>query len=253
MGDQFEIRHLRFAIAASIYSSFRRAAEILEVKPSSLSRGIQQMETHLGTAIFERSSSGVKLTAASTQILRTSRYVVEALDHMSATARNLTAWGTGQLTVGFYTSLSAGNLRSCLMDFHARFPDIEVIMAEGSGDQLHANILDGRIDIAILTGECTNSPGSSMSLWNERIMVALPDKHHLADSSVIYWTDMRDEIFLFSQRDPGPEIRNILLAKLAAPGERPKVAKPGKSGEELSLDEAGKIVVIPRCGFTLEA
>jgi DNA-binding transcriptional LysR family regulator len=129
----------------------------------------------------------------------------------------------GQLTVGFYTSLSTGNLRSCLIEFHGRFPDIQLDMVEGPRERLYSGILDARIDIAIVTGEIGNSPGKSKTLWNERIMVALPDKHRLAASSIVYWTDMRDETFLFSSHDPGPEMQDILLAKLPSAGKRPKL------------------------------
>lgn len=37
----------------------------------------------------------------------------------------------------------------------------------------------------------------------------------------MYWTDLKNERVLMSQRDPGPEILDILLSKLTAPGERP--------------------------------
>src|SRR5258705_10812429 len=78
-----ELRHLRCAVAAAHYGSFRRAAEALGVKQSSLSRRIRQMEDRLGVAVFERSSSGVRLTTAGTEILRTSRHLVDGLDHMT--------------------------------------------------------------------------------------------------------------------------------------------------------------------------
>jgi DNA-binding transcriptional LysR family regulator len=221
--EQILHRHLQFLIAAEKCGSFRRAAEELGVKPSSLSRGIQDMEKMLGISIFERSSSGVRLTNVGAEILRTSRFVVEALAHMTATAKNSAAGGAGRLTIGFYTSFSAGNLRSCLIGFQERFPDIELNMVEGPRERLYSGIRNGQVDIAIVTGETGSSPGKSMGLWSERIMVALPDKHRLAENSIVYWTDMREETFLFSIRDPGPEIQDIVLAKIPSAGKRPKL------------------------------
>ena len=54
-------------------------------------------------------------------------------------------------------------------------------------------------------------------------MVALPEDHPLASNEIVYWTDLKGETFLLSQRDPGPEIQDILVAKLSSPGDRPKV------------------------------
>lgn len=71
-------------------------------------------------------------------------------------------------------------------------------------------------------------------------MVALPEGHRLAGNNIVYWTDLKDETFLFSQRDPGPEIQDILLAKLAAPSERPNVISHDVSRENIkSLVGAG--------------
>ena len=52
-------------------------------------------------------------------------------------------------------------------------------------------------------------------------MAVLPRTHPLAERDFVYWTDLRDERFLMSIRDPGPEIRDILISKLAAPDDRP--------------------------------
>jgi len=56
---QIELRHLRYAVAAARFRSFRRAAEALRVKQSILSRRILQLEDRLGVVLFERSSRGV--------------------------------------------------------------------------------------------------------------------------------------------------------------------------------------------------
>jgi DNA-binding transcriptional LysR family regulator len=62
-----------------------------------------------------------------------------------------------------------------------------------------------------------------MSLWSERIMVALPKHHRLAAREFVYWTDLKNERFLMSRRDPGPEIQDVLINKLTSPGDRPHI------------------------------
>ena len=79
------------------------------------------------------------------------------------------------------------------------------------------------IDIVVVLGEPTNMDYAHMSLWSERIMVAFPKAHPLAARDFVYWTDLKTERFLMSRRDPGPEIQDILLSKLASPGDRPLI------------------------------
>lgn len=57
----FDLRQLRYALAAAEYRSFRRAADALHVKESTLSRRIRQMEERLGVALFERSRAAVRI------------------------------------------------------------------------------------------------------------------------------------------------------------------------------------------------
>nr|WP_245475991.1 LysR family transcriptional regulator [Mesorhizobium sp. M7A.F.Ca.US.006.01.1.1] len=235
-----ELRHLRYAVAAAHYGSFRRAAEALGVKPSSLSRRIGQMEDRLGVAVFERSSSGVRLTDAGTEILRASRHLVDGLDHMMASAKAAGRGEAGRLTIGFYTSLSAGNLRASLMEYGRRFPQVEIRMAERARASLFDGLERGTLDVAIVTGEPAVRAGGTMALWGERVLVAVPESHPLAGKEIVYWTDLRGETFLLSQRDPGPELRDILLAKLASPGVQPKIAGQDVSREGvMSLVGAG--------------
>ncbi|TIN95499.1 MAG: LysR family transcriptional regulator [Mesorhizobium sp.] len=235
-----ELRHLRYAVAAAHYGSFRRAAEALGVKQSSLSRRIRQMEDRLGVAVFERSSSGVRLTDAGTEILRASRHLVEGLDRMTASAKAAGRGEAGRLAIGFYTSLSAGNLRASFLEHARRFPEVEIRTVEGVRASLFAGLEHGTLDVAIVTGEPAGREGGAMALWGERIMVALPESHPLAANETVYWTDLRGETFLLSRRDPGPEFRDILLAKLGSPGVQPILVSHDVSREDImSLVGAG--------------
>ena len=51
----FDIRQLRFAIAAADHGSFYRAARALDVEQSTLSWAILKLERSIGMPIFERS------------------------------------------------------------------------------------------------------------------------------------------------------------------------------------------------------
>jgi DNA-binding transcriptional LysR family regulator len=62
-------------------------------------------------------------------------------------------------------------------------------------------------------------------------MVAFPKGHPLAAREFVYWTDIKNERFLISRRDPGPEIQDMLLNKLTSPGDRPLI-KPINANRE---------------------
>ena len=234
------LQHLRYAVSAAEHGSFRRAAEALLLRQSTLSRCIRQLEETIGMTVFERSSGGVRATPAGQDFLRTARSILEQVDALMTTAQSTGRGEAGRLAVGFYTSLSAGNLRASLMDVGQRFPQIEIEVLESSRTRLVTALRNAVVDIAIVPGATSLPEANTMSLWSERIMVAVPETHFLAAKEAIYWIDLRDERLLLSRRDPGPEFQDLLVAKLASPGDRPNIVRHDVSRESLkSLVGAG--------------
>ena len=173
--------------------------------------------------VFERSSGGVRATPVGRDFLRAARSILDQLDGLLSTAHSTGRGEAGRLAIGFYTSLSAGNFRASLMDFRQRFPQIEIEMIENSRTRLITALRNGVVDIAIVTGAAPLPECNTVSLWTERIVVALLEGHALANKEIIYWTDLKGERLLLSRRDPGPELQDLIVAKLASPGDRPKI------------------------------
>lgn len=240
-----DIKHLRYADVAERCGSFRKAADSLAVKQSNLSRGVRQLEEQLGTALFERTSGGVRPTLAGRDFVSGVRRVLNELQIVIDDAKAAGRGEAGYLVVGFYTSLSAGNLRSTLFDYSNRFPQVRINTVEDERSHLHIGLRNGTIDIAIVTGEPGAESGRSMALWSERILIALPEAHRLASKDVLNWADLKRERFVLSSRDPGPEIEAILIAKLVTPGESLDIDHQDVNAESLkSLVSVGRGITV---------
>jgi hypothetical protein len=120
-----DLVRLRYAVAAADHGSFRRAAEALLLRQSTLSRCIRQLEERIEMIVFERSSGGVRATQAGRDFLHMARSILEQMDTLVASAHSAGRGEAGRLATGFYTSLSAGNLRATLIDYACRFPRVE--------------------------------------------------------------------------------------------------------------------------------
>ncbi len=57
-------------------SSIRKASELLDIAPSSVSRKVALLEQQIGTVLLERTSSGVRLTHAGVLVADYARSVV---------------------------------------------------------------------------------------------------------------------------------------------------------------------------------
>ncbi|MCC8430573.1 LysR family transcriptional regulator [Reyranella aquatilis] len=235
-----DLSSLRSVIAAAEHGSFRQAATALNIKQSALSRRIRHLEGQLGVSLFERSSGGVRPTPAGASMSQASRRLFAEIDHMVTASQLADRGEAGVLKAGFGTAVSTSKVRTILADHIKSFPHIGIQVTERSPAQLAAALGTGDVDVAIIAGEARQHNGPSMSLWSERIVAALSSRHPLSNSEVIDWSDLKDEIFLLSQWDPGLDLRNLILKKLAAPGDAPKIETWDASNENvLGMIEAG--------------
>ena len=219
----FDIRQLRYAIAAADHGSFYRAARTLDIEQSTLSRAILKLERSIGMPIFERSRAGVTMTLAGSAFIRSAKPMVATADKMVAMMRAAGQGRAGGLRLGHNSSVSAGNLRATLMSWREAHPDVEVECVEADRSVLLAGLDTGEIDMAILMGAAGYDGFRCEPLWSERMLAALPASHMLAERDVVHWTDLRDERFLLPAADPGPEIRDMLLGRLAVSGAKPDI------------------------------
>ncbi|XHC00755.1 LysR substrate-binding domain-containing protein [Nitratireductor sp. ac15] len=227
------MRHLRYFIAAAERGSFRRAAKMLEIQESAISRRIRDLEDELGAALFIRHYSGVHLTQAGQRFLVRARKAITQIGHAAMEVGSFGRGEAGTVRIGIFSSLASGFLADLLRAYAAANPTIRPDLIEGGPCGHIAAIQRHHLDVAFLTGEPIADGCDLAHLWNERVFVALPNDDGLSRKSEISWTDLRDRHFIVSETDPGPEIHDYLVKHLADLGHRPNVERSRVGRENL--------------------
>lgn len=96
-----DLRKFRYAIALVESGSFSGASEMLHVSQSALSRSIQALEADLGQALFERSTKGVRLTAAGAILIPRARALIRQANEIEREAAQLVSGDAGRVAIGF--------------------------------------------------------------------------------------------------------------------------------------------------------
>jgi DNA-binding transcriptional LysR family regulator len=142
-----ELRHLRYFVAVAERQSFRLAAERIHVTQPAITRQIHDLEAELGTLLFERTSSGVKLTPAGELFLRETR---TALDLIGAAARAVKRFGNGlqgSLRIGFVENATwDGLVPEILNRFEREAPDVTLELVPLNTPRQIAALADDRLD-----------------------------------------------------------------------------------------------------------
>jgi DNA-binding transcriptional LysR family regulator len=245
-----ELRDLRWAIVASQHRSLRRAAEALNVRQSTLSRRLRDLEDRLESTFFERTNGGTRLTSAGQDFLEAALRIIEEMDSITARLATRSRGEAGRLVIGVQSSLSTGNLRATLIEHHRRYPHVEILLVDGSGDHLISGLAKSTIDVAFIVEENQRWDGRSLPVWSERVVAALSERHHLAAGEVIHWYDLREETILIPQRGPGVEILQILTGKNGYPGAREIRRQDTSLDRLLTLVGAGLGILLALDGAT---
>jgi DNA-binding transcriptional LysR family regulator len=244
-GMSIEIRHLKAAVATADAKSFSRAAKVLSVKQSALSRRVQTLEQMLGVQLFDRTKRGTFPTENGKAFLTVARRIVTDIDNLITTAKNVSYGEEGRLAIGFSSSLMTGNLRLAIGDYIARYPDVQFDGVEGGTEKLFTGLQARIVDAAITPALITEAGITKRSLWTERLMVVVPEGHRLNEADTIHWTDLRHEVFVLPTDGIGPIVGEILSSKLRAQGHRANIIAQDTSIESvISTVTIGRYVTI---------
>jgi DNA-binding transcriptional LysR family regulator len=140
------------ALVVADHLSFSRAAKALGVRQSAVSRRIRSLEDELGVSLFERATSGVRLTEAGRRFLNRSRTALDEIDHAVKAAASAGRGAEGTIRIGIQSSLSDGFPRELLRVFRQTHPAVCVHIVEGSAREQLTRISEHALDIALVSG-----------------------------------------------------------------------------------------------------
>ena len=106
------------ALLVAEHLSFSRAAQVLGVRQSAVSRRVRALEDALGVSLFERESTGVRLTEAGRRFLERARPALSEIDHAVKAAASAGRGAEGVLRIGILSSVSGGFMRDVLGHYH---------------------------------------------------------------------------------------------------------------------------------------
>ena len=221
------------ALLVAEHLSFSRAAQVLGVRQSAVSRRVRALEDKLGVSLFERDSTGVRLTEAGRRFLERTRPALSEIDHAMKAAASAGRGAEGVIRIGILASVSGGFLRNLLGSYREHHPAIAMEIVEGSASEHLSRITERHLDVAFVTGAPLVSHSDSVVLWEARVFAALPEGHALADGDAIHWESLQDEQFIVSRDAPGPAIHDYIVRRTTTFGRSPVVERHGVGRETL--------------------
>jgi len=202
---------------------FGRAAERLGISQPSLSQAINRLERSVGFMLLKRTSRSVELTPAGAAFAHDMRIVTEAQNQAITRGKRIAAGDEGELQLGttgsFAYTFIPGLIRRCRQDA----PNLRLHLHDYPSLELIERVRDGRVDIALAAGPLPDTTGLSVRfITYERVVVALPARHRLADHPAIDLADLAGADFALYSDAGHSELMPIVTSACQAAGFTPR-------------------------------
>lgn len=156
--------------------SFAEAARRLNMTLSAVSMQMKALEQDLDVTLFDRSQRPPRLTAKGREIVGHARAVVEA-EHALLKASRPEGRLRGVFHIGFVLSASVRLLPGFLTLARATMPDVRFEVETGLSADLERKIVDGQLDLAVLTVGGKNTELLDVTvLQTEPLVYGLPQE-----------------------------------------------------------------------------
>jgi DNA-binding transcriptional LysR family regulator len=162
--------------------SFSRAALALGLGQPAVSARIQALEAKVGGLLFHRGRR-IALTALGETFLPFARRALEVLREGVGAAQLAQVGQRGRVRLGVLGSLAGGLGGPALARFLPAHPEVHVWMRSGNHEELLEQLLDGLLDLAVITWPCPEPASSAVGavlLFREPVPLVVHPRHPLA-------------------------------------------------------------------------
>jgi LysR family hydrogen peroxide-inducible transcriptional activator len=190
-----ELHQLRYAVAIADTGNFTRAAERCNVTQPSLSQQIINLEREVGHKLFHRLGRRAVLTEAGTVFLERARHIVFEVENAAKELSDHPALDR-KISVGAIQTIAPYLLLPLIEKCRRDLPNLQINLVEGFIRDLVAGVVEGELDMAILTLPIKDPRVSIEPLMTEPLLLVVGKNHPFSTRKEISLNDLADETFV---------------------------------------------------------
>ena len=172
-----ELRHLRYFLAVADTHSFTRAADRLHVTQPTLSHQIKQLESMVGTVLFDRSTKEIELTAAGRLFKPYCERILKEIESSTLAISELEGLMRGTLRMAVFHSFSHSMLPPILSEFALRYPGVHVTARLVPRADMERDLINADLDMAVAYVVDDNDHIVADRLFEEELVLVVGSKH----------------------------------------------------------------------------
>jgi LysR family hydrogen peroxide-inducible transcriptional activator len=174
-------KQLRYFVALAEEQHFGRAAARCFVSQSAFSVAIQEFETLLGANLVDRTNRTVTVTAVGKEVAVLAKLCLQDLNTLIEAARGHARPLQGPLQLGIIPTIAPFLLPRVLPKVRKEFPGLQLYLHEDTTQRLHAQLMDGTLDLVLLALPYALAGVEEMELFEDHFRLAVRKGSALVD------------------------------------------------------------------------
>jgi len=217
-----ELRHLKYFLAVAEELNFTKASEKLFISQPPLSRQIMELEEEIQARLFIRNNKKVELTEAGKYFEKEVRVLFQDLERISIKTKKIAENVSGEFRIAYISSIYAEVISELIKHLKEQFPYVNFKLFEVSTTKQIAALEQGKIELGIIRSPI-KSPKIKTQLWFQDGFSVVYNKSVIQINSEKEIPNLKDETFVFFNKDYAPHYHEVLLQLCAFYGFTPKV------------------------------
>jgi len=168
------LKQLQYLIALKEQGHFGRAAENCFVTQSTLSAGIRELESLIGTTLVERTRRVVRFTALGDRIVEKAYRVLREAEELAAIAQAAAKPLTGDLRMSVIPTIAPFLLPRLLPHLRREKPELKLYLREETSQAAIESLRHGHADCILMALPFATGEVEHAHLFNDMLYVAFP-------------------------------------------------------------------------------
>lgn len=144
------LKQMRYVDALARMGHFGQAADLCAISQPALSMQIKELETALGTPLFERGARQVRLTGFGEEVVSRMRDILRGVDELAELAQGARDGLAGRLRIGVIPTIAPYLLPRIIARLTEENAALDLRIRETVTPRLIAELTEGRLDTAIV-------------------------------------------------------------------------------------------------------
>ncbi|TDO73575.1 DNA-binding transcriptional LysR family regulator [Flavobacterium chryseum] len=217
-----ELRHLKYFLAVAEELNFTKAAEKLFISQPPLSRQIIELENEIQAKLFIRNNKKVELTEAGKYFEKEVRELFQNLERISVKTKKIAENVSGEFRIAYISSIYSAVISDLIKHLKEHFPYVNFKLFEVSTTKQIDALEQGKIELGIIRSPI-KSPKIKSQLWFHDGFSVVYNKSLIQINTEKEIPNLKEETFVFFNKDYAPHYHEVLLELCAFYGFTPKI------------------------------